>query len=77
MQENQFTGLWCGELRRKIWRLLEDPDSSTAAKVVTRWWIYRWVGLEGMVIIGHRSFWSTFGANNDDVNDTITLECTR
>ena len=40
VQENQFTGLWCGELRRKIWRLLEDPDSSTAAKVVTRWLIY-------------------------------------
>ena len=36
-----------------------------------------WVGGDGMVIIGHRASWSTFGANNDDVNDTITLECTR
>ena len=45
VQENQFTGLWCGELRRKIWRLLEDPDSSTAAKVVTRWLIYHIQGV--------------------------------
>ena len=45
MQENQFTGLWCGELRRKIWRLLEDPDSSTAAKVVRRWLIYHIQGV--------------------------------
>ena len=45
VQENQFTGLWCGELRRKIWRLLEDPDSSTAAKVVRRWLIYHIQGV--------------------------------
>ena len=32
-QENQFAGLWCAALRRKVWRLLEDPNSSTAAKV--------------------------------------------
>ena len=26
---------------------------------------YMWVGMDGMVIIGHRSYMSTFGANKD------------
>ena len=34
MQEDPFKGMCCARLRNCIWKLTEDPDSSTAAKVL-------------------------------------------
>ena len=32
-QPNPFEGMCCAKLRNVIWKLFEDPNSSTAAKV--------------------------------------------
>ena len=34
LQEDPFKGMCCARLRNCIWKLTEDPDSSTAAKVL-------------------------------------------
>ena len=34
LQVNPFAGMCCSKLRNVIWKLFEDPNSSTAAKVI-------------------------------------------
>ena len=33
LQDNQFAGLYCGRVRREIWNMFENPNSSLPAKV--------------------------------------------
>ncbi|KAM3724271.1 putative voltage-gated potassium channel [Dirofilaria immitis] len=64
---NQFDGVCCNEQRRKLWLLMEDPSTSTAAKIFALISILMVIVSVSGMILGSTPEWQT---NNYTTNGT-------